>query len=306
MSRVAITVGRFQSYRIHSGYEFFFDKMATIGYDKLIVFIGVPTIGLSKKNPLDFIQREAMMREFLESACETPFIIIPVPDNQSDLEWSKNLDKLIASATSYGDDITLYYSREGFGPRYSGRFKKTELDTSVNYSSTQDRSEIKAIPKLTQDFRAGVIYTTQNVFNHARAVVDIAVVKREANETYLLMGRKECENGFRLIGGFVDPSDETMEQTVRRELFEETGLTIEGSVKYISSHKVLDWRFRDITEYSLMTSLFLVEYSFGKPIASDDIVEVKWVKRDEALAQTISTHQKLVSVILSHLYDTKK
>ena len=300
MARVAITIGRFQTHRMHAGYDRLFNGMADAGYDRLIVFLGVPLIGLSKRNPLDFQQREAMLREYLESTCETSFTILPILDNpMSDIEWSNNLDKLIISSTAFGDSITLYYSRDGFGPRYSGRFKKVEITTDIKHSATEDRSDIKTVPRLSEDFRAGVIYTTQNVFHHARSVVDVVVF----HDNKILMGRKEGETSWRVIGGFTDTTDFSLEETVSRELKEETNLNIQKQPVYLGSFKINDYRFKDVIEYSIMSSLFLVENPIGEAIAGDDLIEIEWFNINDVLNNTREEHKKLVSKALSYLYN---
>jgi bifunctional NMN adenylyltransferase/nudix hydrolase len=153
-----------------------------------------------------------------------------------------------------------------------------------------------------------VIYSTQNAFPYVKACVDIACIKKltpgqnEKGETVygqiqILLGRKASENKWRLPGGMVDKG-ENFEQAAARELSEETGLTAEIKLlKYVGSYSVSDWRFKNAGEIGLLTSLFIVDYTWGAPTANDDLAELKWCDITLAEDEVVKGHKTLIAAV---------
>ena len=89
------------------------------------------------------------------------------------------------------------------------------------------------------------------------------------------MGRKTIDNKWRLLGGFSDTTDNSYEETARRELTEECGSIEITEMKYEKSFRVDDWRYKS-EEDKIITCLFSTDFVNGKPTGSDDIAEVRW------------------------------
>ncbi|PKH03877.1 nucleotide pyrophosphohydrolase [Psychromonas sp. MB-3u-54] len=81
-----------------------------------------------------------------------------------------------------------------------------------------------------------------------------------------------------LPGGFVDP-DESLEDAVVRELYEELNMTVTGA-KYIFSNSNT-YLYKDV-EYKTCDAFFVVELNEKPRVqAQDDVAAVEWVKLAE-------------------------
>src|SRR3990167_4679146 len=279
---IGCVIGRFQVETLHNGHRYLINN-ALRNHKRVIVFVGVAPIVLTRHDPLDYPTRERMIRQ------EFPDVItLPLYDCSSDETWSKQLDTLIKTVVPNVSSAVLYGGRGSFVPHYCGQHKAIEVDSEISYQSgTEQRKEIGKIIRGNPDFRAGIIYATQNYFPYVKMTVDIALIKREKRDTSgyvvddkginILLGRKPNESKWRLPGGFVDPTDKSLEDAACRELKEETSVYAETKhLKYIGAYRIDDWRFVKTDEVKIMTTLFMVDHLWDAPRAGDDLEEVRW------------------------------
>lgn len=307
---VGVVIGRFQVDNLHQGHRYIINN-ALQNHRKVIVFLGVPPICGTRINPLDYPTRERMIR------AEFPDVfVLPLRDCQSDEKWSAQVDDLIQRVVPNVKNAVLYGGRESFVPHYCGRFKAVEIESGIGYNSaTEERKEIGKIVRSSADFRAGIIYATQNAFPHVRACVDIALIKEELLDAThsgqqktiqvynILLGRKDNETKWRLPGGMADP-EEPYHHAACRELGEETGIMLQRDLfEYITSAPVRDWRFKKVEEISLTTTLFMVKHQWGAPRAGDDLAEVRWFSLEEAPKVISDTHRHLLEIVIERLND---
>jgi NAD+ diphosphatase len=102
----------------------------------------------------------------------------------------------------------------------------------------------------------------------------VVIVRVTDGADGLLLGRQARwpEGRFSLLAGYVEPG-ETLEEAVRREVLEESGVAL-GSVAYIASQP---WPFPS----SLMLG-FTALAERGDPAPGDDeLAEVRWFEREE-------------------------
>jgi len=113
-----------------------------------------------------------------------------------------------------------------------------------------------------------------------------------------LLAKKPGEKGYRLIGGFVSPSDTSLETAARREVLEETHIEI-SALDYIGSYLVDDWRYCNEID-KVMTTVFLAHYMFGAIQPDDDIEELKWfhLSRKFDFDSLVAWHKPLLSGVL--------
>lgn len=111
--------------------------------------------------------------------------------------------------------------------------------------------------------------------------VDNVIIYREVGN--ILLARKEDERLWRFPGGFVDPSDQSLERAAVREMKEELSINCECSYpKYLFSFRVPDPRYAD-SDDKIMSAVFVSFYLFGRVAAQDDICETKWVSKEYLL-----------------------
>jgi bifunctional NMN adenylyltransferase/nudix hydrolase len=264
---IGVIVGRFQIHELHEAHRMVIETVIN-NHKKVLLFLGVsPAIGTTR-NPLDFASRQAMIQ------AEYPgIVIVPLPDQRSDILWSKTLDSRVREAFPNGNAL-LYGSRDSFIPYYSGKLPTKELEQTVYVSGTEIRKlaseEIKASPL----WRAGAIYQSYNSFPTSFQTVDIAALSADKHRVYL--AQKPGEDKLRFIGGFVDPTDVSLEHAAGREFTEETGGATVNNLKYLGSFRVDDWRYRSERD-KIMTALFMGIHSSGMLVPSDDISLLKSV-----------------------------
>lgn len=120
--------------------------------------------------------------------------------------------------------------------------------------------------------------------------VVMALVQKE-DEILLARGVHFPTGFYSALAGFVDPG-ETLEQCVKREVFEEVGLLIDN-IQYFGSQP---WPFPN----SLLIA-FTCDWKSGEiKIDPSEIVDAKWFKKDNLplLPQTLSISRILIDSVL--------
>jgi bifunctional NMN adenylyltransferase/nudix hydrolase len=273
---VGVMIGRFQTPYLHEGHTSVLDRVCEM-HSNVVVFLGIPRIQNTKRNPLDFATRRKLIQERYPEV-----IVMALPDHRSDEKWSENVDSTLATIFPE-KEATLYGSRDSFIPYYSGKHKTELLEQVESHNATDIRANASSEVLDSEEFRAGVIYGITKQRPVTYPTVDIAVANYDGQ---ILLARKPAEDKFRFVGGFVDRTDENYEMAARRELYEETKLSGLKPV-YVASQQIKDWRY-EREDSGIMTTLFLFyEWDqMGRPEASDDIAEVRWFDLSELFTHT--------------------
>jgi len=291
---VGVIVARFQVHELHEAHRDLIRHVCE-QHEKVLVVLGKAPLPSSVSNPLDFEARKQMLLD------EFPHVtVLYINDQPDDSVWSRKLDDLVIDFKGPLQSAVLYGSRDSFIPYYDGRLPVRELISDSIMSGEAVRKQIaRSSTRKSADFRAGVIWATQNRFPTVYTTVDIAILDTPVER--ILLGRKPNEKLFRFIGGFADPKSDSFETDARREVGEEAGVEVEG-LEYIGSCVVDDWRYRREPD-CIKTLLFAGRYQFGRPTPGDDIEEVRWFPLEVSESQIIPTHRPLLRMLRAHLED---
>ncbi len=285
---IGVIVGRFQVAALHTAHLELIQKVYQ-AHKRVLIFLGVSPVLVTKKNPLDFVTRKEMILQSFPSTT-----VLSLPDMLSDEKWSKELDNRIREACPVGK-VLLYGGRDSFINAYSGQFSFKEIAPFTNISGTEMRKDVSQEVKASPDFRAGVIFAAYNQYPKVFPTVDIAIVHNQK----VLLGRKPNQTRFRFVGGFVDPTDNSFEEAALREAQEETGLKL-SQIQYLGTARIDDWRYKN-EEDKIITTLFQATYQEGVPLAQDDIAELQWFEIAQLSQEDFVTeHQVLFRLFIQH------
>ena len=264
-AEVGVLVGRFHVDELHGGHKSLINRVVR-KHEKVILFLGLSPVRVTRNNPLDFESRKQMI------LANYPNVnVLYIKDVHSDEVWSKNLDQQIRDLVGPLATVVLYGGRESFIDHYTGTYNTEEIIESTFRSGTEVRKKLGAHVKSNPCFRAGVVWAAYNRYPTTFPTVDVAIWNDD--KTKLLMARKPNELKYRFIGGFAS-SDTSLEASVRREVDEEAHIEITDP-EYVGSCPIDDWRYRREVD-GIVTTFFQAKLQFGRPMPDDDIEELKW------------------------------
>jgi bifunctional NMN adenylyltransferase/nudix hydrolase len=263
-NQYGVIVGRFQNYFLHDGHKALIEYVSGVHMESnTIIFIGVARGNPTDRNPLDFESRKSLILESYPG-----ITVLPLRDQKSDIQWSEILDNLLDTITL--GHATLYGGRDNFFKNYHGKYPTIEIEGSDlspfgsrsldwinNQSASNYRNEVADQFNDNPDQRLGAIKSVMQRYPVVYPTVDV-IVRNSDNR--ILLGKKKNESQWRMIGGFVDPKDQSLADAAKREFREETGGDVEiSNPVFFDSRKVDDWRYKG-TKDGIMTTVFVANY----------------------------------------------
>lgn len=302
---IGVVLGRFQLPRLHAGHKTLVRKVQEL-HEQVIIVIAETPISFNRKNPLTGKLRKALLEaEYKEQVSKGTIQVVVLKNNESDEIWSVNFDQLLNDTAPDAGGFVIYGARDNSLKHYSGRYFTKQIDLELPTSATKVREKVAQVfPKgkrALQNFAAGVIHTTAHIFPVSYTTMDLAVIREDqGNIQTLLCYKKQYQKWF-FCGGFIDPTDETILDAVKREKAEELGINLEvGDYKFIGDYKINDWRYRG-TEHGIRTMFHVGTYMWGEAKASDDIDDVEWFDLNRAQEIIADEHKPLIAALKKHL-----
>lgn len=112
-------------------------------------------------------------------------------------------------------------------------------------------------------------------------VIVSAIIERDGK---YLLGQKAPNvgpypNTWHLIGGGVDLENESLEEGLRREIREETGLEVEEIKRIAFDENTTENKHGEMTHYVFL--IHHVQAKSGEVMPNDDIVDAQWFVKEE-------------------------
>jgi bifunctional NMN adenylyltransferase/nudix hydrolase len=305
--KIGVVVGRFQIPDLHDGHRELLNHVFEHN-DEVIIFVGCGQ-KYSFANPLPYNYIVNRLNHNLLHHTKK-YTIKCINDCREDEMWNMSLDEAILKHLEKDDldtlDVCLYGSRDSFLKVYKGTFRNELVSNSIQHVSatTIRKGYHKFVDEDSIDWAKGVIHATGNLYPTSYQCVDIACLDHGNPEKRIkiLLGKKENQLNWRLPGGFVDPSDNSLEKAALRELEEETGLSNCRILDYVGSFRVNDYRY--VKEpHKIMTCLFIVDVDRHAKIATagDDLKEIQWFDIRELPENIVDEHKMLINATIEKI-----
>lgn len=301
-----VIIGRFQVAKLHDEHVRLIESVQA-RCNNVVIFLGLSPLLCTRQNPLDFAARKKMLLESFPKVS-----IHYIKDTTDDDIWSRHLDTMIADVVPPTNSVGLFGGRDSFVDHYTGKYPTVVLEAERYVSGTEQRERISRETRNSEDFRAGMVYAAYNSYPTSYQTVDIVIIGRVDDLTRVLLARKPNETQYRFPGGFVDPTDESLEAAAAREASEETGCMFPegaGGFEYIGSTRIDDWRYRNEKD-KVCSALFEVQHFEGdpQPKPGDDVEEVRWFPLLDLIndkVDIIDAHGPLLEMFKKHVRESE-
>lgn len=301
---LGVIIARFQTPELTEAHQHLIAQVARRAV-RVVIMLGV-TRAVSKRDPLEFILRKWMVEDFWaehHSDRTGDLFIIPDHNCPTDELWARRIDEHVDALGVPRGTVTVFCGPDGAGRAYQGAGGRHPVEVFDFHGTHATVVRANVMPERSASFRRGMIYGAERRATSVFPVIDVVIWRRDqdasAASPAILLGRKDSDGDrLRLVGGFVDSTDDTLEAAVLREAREETGLVVDN-ITYAGSRVVDDWRYRGAPE-TLLSAVFNAETPrLNEPVAGDDLDEVRWCTPVEALELINPMHRPLLKMALA-------
>jgi len=316
---LGVICARFQVADLHDGHKWLINEVAK-RHKHVLILLGTTIVKNSPRNPLTFNDRKAMLMQSelgdYALEVETAIYIKEIKDHSSDITWSNQMDAIVKPLLSllepgdnWSDNETpspcavLYGARDSAIPHYKGIYSTHQFEqpAGMDFSGTEVRKALCGNPPHTSDYRMGRIIQAADRYPINYMCVDAIIYNPQKQE--VLLGRKPGEDKFRFIGGFSDPTDDTLESAAIREAGEEVIIVNENKEErpitieyahYFTSLRIDDSRYRSEPDKIMSAVVICYTSDYVGIEGADDIEEVKWIPALELVNENIMTPHKVI------------
>ena len=282
----AIIVGEFQETDLTIEQRELLSQIMS-GHTRTIIVLGTTPSNPTVRNPLPYSVRAAWLQQVCPHA-----ELHELTHQPSQVQLSDALDTLLEQRAP-GQSACIYLLPGSYLHEYTGHHDLVRLHG--RYCSGPPLTELPP----SREFRQGMIEAVKIRYPTPYPTVDIAVL--DSTHTQVLLGSKPTDNTLlRFIGGFVDPTDVSLEAAAVRELAEEVGSILTTTPIYIGSRKIPDWRYLE-TKDGVITAFHTVTYLSGIPEARDDISHLEWAPVARLEEHLVPSHQPLGHLLTAWL-----
>lgn len=330
----AVVIGRFQI--PHSGHIKLFEEAQKLA-DKLVIIVGSVGQPKTPKNPFSFEERKQMLEKVIPEG--VAYEILPVRDQRYNLQsWVVDVVNKVNSTLPPGwtdyprkvclvghkKDASSFYLElfpqwklfqfeqveiihatlirkalfRGYNPKDLVDIKDSTRDFLSNWSKTNSFLELVTEYNYIEEYKNR---WADAPFDPVFVTVDAVVIQ---SGHLLLVKRKDAPGKglYALPGGFID-KDETLEDSVLRELEEETQIKLQ---RIVLKRAITERRVYDDPERSLrgrtITHAFLFEllgHDLPRIRGSSDAEKAEWIPLNEVYTMGEQLFEDHLDIILN-------
>lgn len=292
----AVVIGSFA----HGGFspyeKDFISWINSQGFDKVHVLITAGAVQCTIEHPLT----PAVVAASLRGAGISNLGSIDVVGSQAtDEDWVIGVRTAVSGIGSESSKTVL------IGNRLEGLLTEKALyPCTVNvfqptrfYKAAEPQASQLMAGTLADAVRYGMETAAARHYPTSYQTVDVAIINPEKQVVY--MCHKKPGDLPRFVGGFVDPSDKSLDHAAMRECLEETGCDV-IHLEMIGTYRIDDTRYR-FEKDKILTALF-VGTTRDTPVPADDICEIEAVPLDRFDdIDVVPQHEKLRSAVVRYL-----
>lgn len=286
-----------QTCHFHAYEELF--KYMKETYSEYIIILNDPYYKFSDQNLLPVNITKNLFESFFLYNKFAPNNIFVLKDQPNDYLWETELNEIIFDGEALIDssELEIVFLNKNYYDKFNSvscSKQLKELDVEIpefGFNKIKD----------TESFFLGLQWADKKTYPAVIPTVDVALILMIDQKPNLVLGVKKDDPYHHLIGGFVDPTDDSYEDAAIRELSEEVNCYADKSqLQYITSQKINDWRYKNL-KHNIITHLYVLKYNHNDSAiiarhlkACDDLVDLFIQPINEINIDDVVPHHRIL------------